>query len=125
MTTWVVLGVLWTVVGVPPLVRAVQDRREPPMEEFRRAMGALGRPHARFLRAGTYHPAPSSARRAAARRRLVSVLTYTPGAGLVAAGLALREIGVIAAGLALTNLGTSHRLLALARRATADRRRYS
>lgn len=104
MSRVAVLVVLWALVGVPLLVRYLQERRALPMEEFQRAMGALQPPRARGFGLG---------RRTAGRRRLVSTLTYAPGALLLLVGLPIRDTPVLAIGLVLVNLGTAHRLVAL------------
>jgi hypothetical protein len=104
MTTVALLGVLWALVGIPLVVRYLQERRALPMEEFQRAMGALQ----------TAGPVPTGlGRRTAGRRRLVSALTYIPGLVLIAVGLPRRDTSMLAAGLSLVNLGTAHRLIAL------------
>jgi hypothetical protein len=108
MSSVAVLGVVWALVGVPLMVRLAQERRALPMEQFQRAMGALQGPL----------PTPSGPAGAsvdtAARRRLVSTLTYAPGLVLLAVGVAMGDSSVMAVSLALVNLGTAHRLLGLA-----------
>jgi hypothetical protein len=111
MSSMAVLGVVWALVGVPLVVRLVQDRRPLPMEEFHRAMGALSGPG----------PTPSgpvpgmvTSVVTAERRRLISRLTFAPGLGLTAIGVGMQDTSVIAVGLSLVNLGTLHRLIALA-----------
>ena len=104
MSSVAVLGVVWALVGVPLVVRVLQERRPLPMEEFQRAMGALQ------TTGGGWNG--SVAQRS--RRRLVSTLTYSPGLALVAVGLVMSDTAVIAVGLALVNLGTAHRLTGLA-----------
>lgn len=104
MSTVVVLGVLWALVGVPFLVRVIQERKPLPMEQFQRAMGALQ----------TQQPTNGTGAGAAQRRRLVSTLIYTPGLVLVALGLGLSDTAVVVVGVALVNLGTAYRLLAYA-----------
>src|SRR5690606_20543745 len=99
MSTVVVLAVLWALVGVPLLVRIIQERKPLPMEQFQRAMGALQTPT----------PGNGSGAGAAQRRRLVSTLIYTPGIALVVLGLALSDTAVVVVGVALVNLGTAHR----------------
>ena len=103
MSTVAVLGVVWALVGVPLVVRVLQERRPLPMEEFQRAMGALQ----------TSNGAGLGVQRAQ-RRRLVSTLTYSPGLALLVLGLVMGDTAVLAVGLALVNLGTAHRLIALA-----------
>ncbi len=115
MSTVAVLGVVWALVGVPLGVRALQERRSLPMEEFQRAMGALQ----------TQGPNPwgvGPGLQAARRRRLVSTLTYSPGLSLLAVGLVLGDTAVLTVGLALVNLGTVHRLVAVAVDRSARRR---
>jgi hypothetical protein len=114
MSTYAVLGVVWALVGVPLVVRVLQERRPLPMEEFQRAMGALQ----------TQGGSPWSAvgARRVRRRRLVSTLTYAPGAALLAVGMVLSDTAVLAAGLALFNLGTVHRLVAVSVDRAARRR---
>lgn len=107
MSTVAVLGGLWVLVGFPLVLRYVNDRRSLPMEEFQRAMGALSDSAAN---GHTSHP---SFPRAARRRRLISTLTYVPGAAFAVAGMVLDDDVVMAAGVALGNLGTVHRLAAL------------
>jgi hypothetical protein len=104
MSTVVVLGALWALVGVPLAVRTNQHGRELPMEEFQRAMGALQGPGV---------PPHGLGARTAGRRRLVSVLTYVPGLLLLVFGMPMQDPTVLAVGLALVNLGTAHRLVAL------------
>ena len=108
MSSVAVLGVVWALVGVPLMVRLAQERRALPMEQFQRAMGALQGPL----------PTPNGPVGAnvdtAARRRLVSTLTYAPGLALLAVGIAMGDSSVIAVSLALVNLGTAHRLIGLA-----------
>jgi hypothetical protein len=104
MSTVVVLGVLWALAAVPLIVRSLNERRELPMEEFQRAMGALQGPGV---------PTDGLGPRTAGRRRLVSVLTYTPGVALLGFGVPTQDATVLAVGLALVNLGTAHRLAAL------------
>jgi hypothetical protein len=110
MSTVAVLGLVWALVGVPLVVRVVQDRRPLPMEEFHRAMGALSGPGPT-----PSGPVPGAATsvQAAARRRLISTLTFSPGLSLTAVGVVLQDASVIAVGLCLVNLGTLHRLIAL------------
>jgi hypothetical protein len=113
MTTVAVLGLVWALVGVPLVVRYLQERRELPMEEFQRTMGALQSPG----------PMPGGlGRRTAERRRLVSTLTYVPGLVLLAAGLLKSDTTMLAAGLSLMNLGTAHRLVAVVVDRTHPRR---
>lgn len=105
MSTVAVLGGVWALVGVPLVVRLFQERRELPMEEFQRVMGALTA------------PAPATnghgvSARAAGRRRLISILTYAPGLVFVIVGVALGDNPAMALGVALLNLGTAHRLVA-------------
>jgi hypothetical protein len=111
MSSVAVLGVVWALVGVPLMVRFAQERRSLPMDRFQRAMGALQGPL----------PTPAGPVGAnvdtAARRRLVSTLTYAPGVALLAVGVATGDSSVMAVSLALVNLGTAHRLLGL----TVDR----
>jgi hypothetical protein len=103
MGTVLLLGVVWALVGIPLVVRHLQERRALPMEEFQRAMGALQAP-----------VEPSGlGRRTAGRRRLVSALTYLPGLIVLATGLGLTDTSMMAVGLTLVNLGTAHRLIAL------------
>ncbi len=104
MATVGLLGALWALVGIPLVVRYLQERRELPMEEFQRAMGALQTAGPGALGLG---------RRTAGRRRLVSTLSYVPGVVLVTVGLILHDSSMLAAGLTLANLGTAHRLIAL------------
>ena len=104
MGTVLLLAVLWALVGVPLIVRYLQERRALPMEEFQRAMGALQTPVPGPFRLG---------RRTAGRRRLVSTLTYVPGLVLLGVGLVRGDTSMMAVGLSLVNLGTSHRLIAL------------
>ena len=104
MATVGLLGALWALVGIPLVVRYLQERRELPMEEFQRAMGALQTTGPGALGRG---------RRTAGRRRLVSTLAYVPGVAMVALGLGLDDTTMLAAGLTLVNLGTAHRLIAL------------
>src|SRR4051812_14259143 len=108
MTSIALLGALWAVVGIPLVVRHLQDRREVPMTQFQRAMGALQTADA---------PTTGSSFDPMARRRLVSALTYTPGVALGILGAALGDAGVLAVAVAFVNLGTAHRLLGL----TVDR----
>ena len=108
MSTVLVLGGLWALVGVPLVVRLFQERRELPMEEFQRVMGALSGPGP--LPNG--HVAISA--RAAGRRRLIAILTYVPGVLFVVVGVALDDNPVMALGVGLLNLGTVHRLVAFA-----------
>jgi hypothetical protein len=104
MGTVLLLAVLWAVVGIPLVVRHLQERRALPMEEFQRAMGALQPANAETLGLG---------RRTAGRRRLVSTLTYLPGLALLGVGIAMSDTSMMAVGLSLVNLGTAHRLIAL------------
>ena len=110
MSTVAVLGVVWALVGVPLVVRVVQDRRPLPMEEFQRAMGALSTP-------GTTPDGPlpgmATSVHTAERRRLISMLTFAPGLSLTLVGVGLEDTSVIAVALGLVNLGTIHRLIAL------------
>lgn len=76
------------------------------MDEFQRAMGALGGPR-------TGANGPSAPVRLDARRRLVSTLTYVPGAALATVGAVAERPGILTAAVALLNLGTVHRLLAM------------
>ena len=108
MSSVAVLGLLWALVGVPLAVRFFQERRELPMEEFQRAMGALQGPAPTV-----WSPLQGGPIDTAARRRLISRLTYAPGLLLLAGGLVKGDHSVLAVGLALVNLGTAHRLLAL------------
>ncbi len=102
-----VLGIVWALLGVPLAVRFLQERRSVPMAEFQRAMGALQGPV----------PTPTGpvggAVDTAARRRLVSTLTYAPGLALLVVGLVMGDSSVLAVSLALVNLGTAHRLIGL------------
>jgi hypothetical protein len=104
MGTVLLLGVLWAVVGIPLVVRHLQERRALPMEEFQRAMGALQPPNGGPLGLG---------RRTAGRRRLVSTLTYLPGLVMLGVGIGMTDTSMMAVGLSLVNLGTAHRLIAL------------
>ena len=104
MGTVLLLAVLWAVVGIPLVVRHLQERRPLPMEEFERAMGALQPTNAGPLGLG---------RRTAGRRRLVSTLTYLPGLVLLGVGIGRSDTSMMAVGLSLVNLGTAHRLVAL------------
>jgi hypothetical protein len=110
MSSVAVLGVVWALVGVPLIVRLVQDRRPLPMEEFHRAMGALSGPGPT-----PDGPVPGMATsiRATERRRLISMLTFSPGLSLTLLGVAMEDSSVITVGLCLINLGTLHRLVAL------------
>ncbi len=111
MSTVAVLGILWALFGVPLAVRVVQERRSAPMAEFQRAMGALQGP------LPTPSGPPTTPVDTAARRRLVSTLTYAPGLALLLVGVLMGDTSVLAVALALVNLGTAHRLLGL----TVDR----
>ena len=111
MSSISVLGVVWALVGVPLVVRLVQDRRPLPMEEFHRAMGALSGPGP--TPAGPV-PGMVTSIRTHERRRLISTLTFSPGVALTALGVGMQDDSVIAVGLALVNLGTVHRLIGLA-----------
>jgi hypothetical protein len=104
MGTVLLLAVVWAVVGIPLVVRHLQERRALPMEEFQRAMDALQTPALERLGLG---------RRTAGRRRLVSTLTYAPGLCVLAVGIGLTDTSMMAVGLSLVNLGTAHRLVAL------------
>lgn len=106
MHSLLLIVLLWALVGIPAFVRFLQERKDVPMDEFQRAMGALG-----GTRAGAVGPA--AAVRPDARRRLVSTLTYTPGAALAMVGAASERPGMLTAAVALLNLGTVHRLLAM------------
>jgi hypothetical protein len=108
MSSVAVLGVVWALVGVPLMVRLAQERRALPMEQFQRAMGALQGP------LPTPNGPVGANVDAAARRRLVSTLTYAPGLALLGVGIAMSDSSVIAVSLALVNLGTAHRLIGLA-----------
>jgi hypothetical protein len=109
MPSIVLLGLLWALVGIPVAVRFLQDRREVPMTQFQRAMGALQGPGP-----GADGPvAGGSAVDRLSRRRLVSTLTYAPGVLLVLAGLILDDSSMLAVAVALVNLGTAHRLLGI------------
>lgn len=102
MFSLAVLGGIWALIGIPMVVRGVHDRRELPMEEFQRAMGALQSSH---------DGRPLNGYRTTARRRTVAILMYVPGTVLAALGAALQDVGVLTAAVALVNLGTVHRLL--------------
>ena len=115
MSSVAVIGVVWALVGVPLVVRVLQERRPLPMEEFQRAMGAL-----QTSGGGPWGVGPGI--HAVRRRRLVSTLTYSPGLGLLVVGLAVSDTAVLAVGLALVNLGTAHRLVAIAVDRAARRR---
>ena len=104
MATVGLLGALWALVGIPLVVRYLQERRELPMEEFQRAMGALQTSGPGALGLG---------RRTAGRRRLVSTLSYVPGTVMVSVGLGVHDTTMVAVGLVLVNLGTAHRLIAV------------
>ena len=113
MPSIVLLGALWAFVGIPVAVRFLQDRREVPMTQFQRAMGALQGPGP-----GPDGPsAPTSGVDRLSRRRLVSTLTYAPGVLLALAGLFRGDSSMLAVAVALVNPGTAHRLLGL----TVDR----
>lgn len=107
MSSVAVLGVVWALVGVPLMVRFAQERRALPMEQFQRAMGALQGP------LPTPNGPAGAAVDTAARRRMVSTLTYAPGLALLVAGLVMGDSSVMAVSLALVNLGTAHRLIGL------------
>jgi hypothetical protein len=109
MPSIVLLGLLWAVVGIPVAVRFLHDRREVPMTQFQRAMGALQGPGP-----GADGPlAAASAVDRIARRRLVSTLTYAPGVLLALVGLLRDDSSMLAVAVALVNLGTAHRLLGI------------
>ena len=110
MPSIVLIGALWALVGIPVVVRFLQDRREVPMTQFQRAMGALqgSGPDAEGA------PASTGSVNAIARRRLVSTLTYLPGIGLGVVGAVMGDPSTLAVAVALVNLGTAHRLLAVA-----------
>lgn len=102
MISIALLGALWAVVGIPLVVRHLQERRDVPMTQFQRAMGAL-------------QTTDDTGRTfdLQARRRLVSVLLYCPGLVLGLLGLAVGDGPVIAVAVAFVNLGTAHRLQGL------------
>lgn len=108
MSSLALLGAVWALFGVPMVVRGVNDRRELPMEEFQRAMGAL-----QGSAASTDGPMATDFR-TTARRRTVSILMYAPGLVLVALGAAMQDTGVLTVAVAMLNLGTAHRLIGVA-----------
>ena len=109
MPSIVLLGLIWALVGIPVLVRFLQDRREVPMTQFQRAMGALQGPGP-----GSDGPlAAASTVDRMSRRRLVSTLTYAPGVLLVLTGLVRDDSSMLAVAVALVNLGTAHRLMGI------------
>lgn len=105
MHSVVLIAALWVVVGIPAFVRFLQERREVPMTDFQRAMGAL-------RGSGTDSGSPGAIA-LGSRRRLVSTLTYVPGVVLVVVGALRDDTGMLATSVGLFNLGTLHRLLAV------------
>ena len=117
MFTILLLGAIWALVGVPMAVRYAQERRSMPMEEFQRAIEALQGPGP--TRDGPTGDGPGVD--VASRRRLVSTLTYLPGAILGLVGLVVVDSAMLVAAVGLINLGTAHRLLGV--RVDRSRRR--
>lgn len=107
MSTMLLLGAVWALVGVPMGVRYQREHRSMPMEEFQRAIEALQGPGP--TPDGPIGDGPGVD--AAARRRVVSTLTYLPGAILGLVGVVVTNTGMLGVAVALLNLGTAHRLI--------------
>jgi hypothetical protein len=110
MFTFVLLAVLWVVVGTPVVARHLHERRALPMEEFQRAINALQTPGP--LPGGPVGPTQASID-AAARRRTISALVYGSACVLAAVGAITSDTGTLTAAVIVGNLGTGHRLLAM------------
>ena len=107
MFTMLLLGAVWALVGIPMGVRYAQEKRSMPMEEFQRAIEALQGPGP--TPAGPIGEGPGVD--VVARRRVVSTLTYLPGALLALVGIVVDDAGMLVAAIGLLNLGTAHRLI--------------
>jgi hypothetical protein len=109
MFTMLMLGAIWALVGVPMGIRHARERRSAPMEEFQRAISALQGPGP--TPAGPLGSGPGVD--VVSRRRIVSTLTYLPGAVLGLVGLVVGDSGMLTAAVGLLNVGTAHRLVGL------------
>jgi hypothetical protein len=111
MTSVLVLGAIWLVVGIPAIIAIARERRSPD-RNFARAMDALG----------THPSGTHLGVSLATRRAQVTGACYAGALLAFAPGLVLRSSAVLGVGVVLAHLGTFYRLTVLRMRAKSTRR---
>jgi hypothetical protein len=113
VTSVLVLGAIWVVVGIPAIIAIAREKRSPDLT-FARAMDALG----------TQSPSASMhlGVSLATRRAQVLGVFYAGACTMFAVGAATESQGVLGAGVVLANLGTFYRLTVLRMRAMSAQR---